>query len=173
MPLPLSCTHNHQAGVDFITNSPKSTEALKAVEGGLESYAAWKKENPESALTLESVVNIGLLLVPIPKGAKVKGNPEFVGPIKPPVVERAGQAMIDASGKQVTDRSTKKALDLIVPKAGVPEQTREASRLGFKYNVVTPTAQEQKIVETVAKLKIPQSAIALVDVICTHHRFNV
>jgi hypothetical protein len=147
-----------QSGVDFITNSPKSMEALKAAESGLESYAAWKKENPESALTLESVVNIGLLLAPVPKGAKVKGNPEFVGPIKPPVVERAGQAMIDASGKQVTDRSTKKALDLIVPKAGVPEQTREASRLGFKYNVVTPTAQEQKIVETVAKLKIPQSA---------------
>jgi len=147
-----------QSGVDFITNSPKSMEALKAAESGLESYAAWKKENPESALTLESVVNIGLLLAPVPKGAKVKGNPEFVGPIKPPVVERTGQAMIDASGKQVTDRSTKKALDLIVPKAGVPEQTREASRLGFKYNVVTPTAQEQKIVETVAKLKIPQSA---------------
>jgi hypothetical protein len=147
-----------QAGVDFITNSPKSMEALKAVEGGLESYGEWKKENPESALTLESVVNIGLLLAPVPKGVKVKGNPEFVGPIKPPAVERAGKAMIDASGKQISDRSTQKALDLIVPKTGVPEQTREVSRAGFKYNIVSPTAQEQKIVETVAKLKIPQSA---------------
>tara|TARA_R110000782_G_C14805219_1_gene412240 strand:+ start:970 stop:2739 length:1770 start_codon:yes stop_codon:yes gene_type:complete len=157
-----------QAGVDFITNSPKSMEALKAAEGGLESYGAWKKENPESALTLESVVNIALLLAPMPKGGKVKGNPEFVGPIKPTPefvgavkpagVERAGLAMINASGKQVSDRSTQKALELIVPKTGVPEQTREVSRAGFKYNIVSPTAQEQKIVETVAKLKIPQSA---------------
>lgn len=147
-----------QDGVDFLTNDPKSMEALKAVEKGAESYGEWKKENPESALTLESVVNIGLLFAPVPKGGKIKGNPEFVGPVKPPLVERAGQAMIDASGKQVTDRGTKKALDLIVPKAGVPEQTKEVSKLGFKYNVVTPTAQEQRIVDTVAKLKIPQTA---------------
>jgi hypothetical protein len=147
-----------QAGVDFLTNSPKSTEALKAVESGVESYAEWKKENPESALTLESVVNIGLLLAPVPKGVKTKANPDFVGPVKPPIVERVGRAMIDSSGKQVSDRGTQKALDLIVPKTGVPEQTKEASMFGFKYNVVKPTAQEEKIVKTVAELKIPQSA---------------
>jgi len=146
------------AGVDFIANSPKSMEALKAIEGGVESYGEWKKENPESALTLESVVNIGLLLAPVPKGGKVKGNPEFVGPAKPTVVEKAGQVLVDASGKQIKDRSTKKAMDLIVPKSGVPEQTREVSKMGFKYNVVKPTLQEQKIVDTVATLKIPQSA---------------
>lgn len=147
-----------QSGVDLIMNSEKGVEALQAVEKGAESYSSWKKDNPESALTLESVVNIALLVSPVKGGRATKGNPEFVGPTKPPVVERAGQAMIDASGKQVTDRSTKKAIDLIVPKAGVPEQTREVSRLGFKYNVVTPTAQEQRIVDTVAKLKIPQTA---------------
>ena len=147
-----------QSGVDLIMNSEKGVEALQAVEKGAESYSSWKKDNPESALTLESVVNIALLVSPVKGGRATKGNPEFVGPTKPPVVERAGQAMIDASGKQITDRSTKKAIDLIVPKAGVPEQTREVSRLGFKYNVVTPTAQEQRIVDTVAKLKIPQTA---------------
>lgn len=146
------------AGVDFITNSPKSMEALKAVEGGVESYGEWKKENPESALTLESVVNLGLLFAPVPKGGKVKGNPDFVGASKPTVTEKAGQVMIDASGKQIKDRSTKKAMDLIVPKSGVPEQTKEVSKMGFKYNVVKPTPQEQKIVETVASIKIPQSA---------------
>jgi len=147
-----------QSGVDLIMNSEKGVEALQAVEKGAESYSSWKEDNPESALSLESVVNIALLVSPVKGGRATKGNPEFVGPTKPPVVERAGQAMIDASGKQVTDRSTKKAIDLIVPKAGVPEQTREVSRLGFKYNVVTPTAQEQRIVDTVAKLKIPQTA---------------
>lgn len=147
-----------QSGVDLIMNSEKGIEALQAVEKGAEFYSSWKKDNPESALTLESVVNIALLVSPVKGGRATKGNPEFVGPTKPPVVERAGQAMIDASGKQITDRSTKKAVDLIVPKAGVPEQTREVSRLGFKYNVVTPTAQEQRIVDTVAKLKIPQTA---------------
>jgi len=147
-----------QSGVDLIMNSEKGVEALQAVEKGAEFYSSWKKDNPESALTLESVVNIALLVSPVKGGRATKGNPEFVGPTKPPVVERAGQAMIDASGKQITDRSTKKAIDLIVPKAGVPEQTREVSRLGFKYNVVTPTAQEQRIVDTVAKLKIPQTA---------------
>ncbi len=146
------------AGVDFITNSPKSMEALKAVEGGVESYGEWKKENPESALTLESVVNLGLLFAPVPKGGKVKGNPDFVGASKPTVTEKVGRVMIDASGKQIKDRSTKKAMDLIVPKSGVPEQTREVSKMGFKYNVVKPTPQEQKIVETVASIKIPQSA---------------
>ena len=144
-----------QEGVNFITNDPKSLEALKAVESGAETYGEWKKENPESALTLESVVNIGLLFAPIPRG---KGNPEFVSSVKTPVLERAGQVMVDASGKQVKDRSIKKALDLIVPKSGVPEQTKEVSKLGFKYNVIKPTAQEQKIVDTVATLKIPQSA---------------
>lgn len=144
-----------QEGVNFITNDPKSLEALKAVESGVETYGEWKKENPESALTLESVVNIGLLFAPIPRG---KGNPEFVSSVKTPVLERAGQVMVDASGKQVKDRSIKKALDLIVPKSGVPEQTKEVSKLGFKYNVIKPTAQEQKIVDTVATLKIPQSA---------------
>lgn len=157
-----------QSGVDLIMNSEKGVEALQAVEKGAESYSSWKKDNPESALTLESVVNIALLLAPMPKGGKVKGNPEFVGPIKPTPefvgavkptgVERAGLAMINASGKQVSDRSTQKALELIVPKTGVPEQTREVSRAGFKYNIVSPTAQEQRIVDTVAKLKIPQSA---------------
>lgn len=146
------------AGVDFITNSPKSMEALKAVEGGVESYGEWKKENPESALTLESVVNLGLLFAPVPKGGKVKGNPDFVGASKPTVTEKVGQVMIDASGKQIKDRSAKKAMDLIVPKSGVPEQTKEVSKMGFKYNVVKPTPQEQKIVETVASIKIPQSA---------------
>ncbi len=146
------------AGVEFITSNPKSMEALKAVEGGVESYAEWKKENPESALTLESVVNLGLLFAPVPKGAKVKGNPNFVGPSKPTVTEKVGQVMVDASGKQIKDRSTKKAMDLIVPKSGVPEQTREVSKMGFKYNVIKPTPQEQKIVDTVATLKIPQSA---------------
>jgi len=147
-----------QSGVDFIMNSDKGVEALNAVEEGAESYSKWKENNPESALTLESVVNIALLVSPVKGGKVSKGNPEFVGPIKPPVVERAGQAIVDASGKQVTDRSTKKALDLIVPKKGVPEQTREASTLGFKYNVIKPTTQEQKLVDTVAGLKIPQSA---------------
>ncbi len=146
------------AGVEFITSNPKSMEALKAVEDGAESYAEWKKENPESALTLESVVNLGLLFAPVPKGAKVKGNPKFVGPSKPTVTEKVGQVMVDASGKQIKDRSTKKAMDLIVPKSGVPEQTREVSKMGFKYNVIKPTPQEQKIVDTVATLKIPQSA---------------
>ena len=73
------------AGVEFITSNPKSIEALKAVEGGVESYGEWKKENPESALTLESVVNLGLLFAPVPKGGKVKGNPDFVGASKPNV----------------------------------------------------------------------------------------
>ena len=146
------------AGVEFITSNPKSIEALKAVEGGVESYGEWKKENPESALTLESVVNLGLLFAPVPKGGKVKGNPDFVGASKPTVTEKVGQVMIDASGKQIKDRSTKKAMDLIVPKSGVPEQTREVSKMGFKYNVIKPTLQEQKIVDTVATLKIPQSA---------------
>lgn len=147
-----------QSGVDLIMNSEKGVEALQAVEKGAESYSSWKKDNPESALTLESVVNIALLLAPVPKGGKVKGNPEFVGPVKPTGLERAGLAMINASGKQVSDRSTQKALQLIVPRTGVPEQTREVSRAGFKYNIVSPTAQEQRIVDTVAKLKIPQSA---------------
>tara|TARA_X000001382_G_scaffold47462_1_gene32127 strand:+ start:3229 stop:4965 length:1737 start_codon:yes stop_codon:yes gene_type:complete len=147
-----------KSGVDFITNSPKSIEALGAVKKGSEAYEEWKRENPETALTLESVVNVGLFFIPTPKGVKVKGNPEFVGAVQPPVLERGGRVLIDASGKQVTDRSTKKALELIVPKSGVPEQTREASKLGFNYNVVTPTAQEQKIVETVASLNIPKTA---------------
>lgn len=147
-----------QEGVDFLMNSEKSVEAFNAIQEGAESYDSWATNNPEWALTLEGIVNIALLLSPI-KGAKgTKGNPEFVGPIKPPIIERAGKAVVDASGKQITDRSTKKAYELIVPKSGVPEQTREVSKLGFKFNVVKPTVQEKKIVDTVATLKIPQSA---------------
>lgn len=147
------------AGIEMLTNSKIGISALNAIEGGADSYANWKESNPESALTLEGVVNVGLLLSP------VKGNPNFVGPIKPLVgpikpslVERVGASVLVVGGKQITDRGSKKAYELVVPKTGVPEQTREVSKVGFKYNVVKATPQEEQIVKTVADLKIPQSA---------------
>jgi hypothetical protein len=45
-----------------IFQSPGGQAALQSIQGGMESYQSWKKQNPRAAANIESVVNIASLL---------------------------------------------------------------------------------------------------------------
>jgi len=85
----------------FILNTDIGKAGLQAIEGGIESYNSFKKQNPEVAANIEAVLNIGALL-PIEKvigstgKALIKGGEKSLEAIKPvikPVSEAVGKVL--------------------------------------------------------------------------------
>ena len=52
------------AAFNWVMESPVAEEALYYAQQGAEAYSGWKERNPNSARTLESIVNVGALLTP-------------------------------------------------------------------------------------------------------------
>ena len=59
--------------VNFIADSDIGSAAIDAIKGGVETYQEWAKENPNASKTLESGVNLALVLAPVkPKPFEAK-----------------------------------------------------------------------------------------------------
>lgn len=104
-----------------ILNTELGQAGLKAIEGGVEKYNEFKKNNPEAAGNLEAVVNIASLF-PIGKGGQVAGKValrggEVVGGVVKEGAEMATKAAKRSAGKLTgTIKST--AGDIIPTKKG-------------------------------------------------------
>lgn len=110
-----------------ILKTPIGQVALRAIEGGMETWQNFKSSNPEIAKDIEAVINIGMLL-PISKVTKV-GKEAAVSALKPitePIVQfqakRAISGLDDVietaleKGIRPTVRGKKSVLDLQILK---------------------------------------------------------
>ena len=80
-------------------------QGLKVASQGLDSYSTWKKNNPQTAKDLESVVNIASLF-PIGKGAKIVGQGlEQVAKVGLKGAEKVGEK-VATGGKFITSQAT-------------------------------------------------------------------
>lgn len=89
-------------------------QGIKALQGGMEMYNAWKKENPRAAANLEGVVNIASL---IPAGKVVGGT----GKVATDVAKTAGVGIAKTGLKEGTEQALQKqikkeALEVITTK---------------------------------------------------------
>lgn len=105
---------------------------VTALEGGAESYAAWKKENPMDARDFESVVNAGLLFTP-----KVDASPvsNFIG--------KSG-TLLEESGKKSIARSKRNFVNRLIE----PEQTRDVKQEALGRTDVSPILQTATVRQT-------------------------
>lgn len=64
---------------NWYLNSETAQQGVQAAINTKEDYLAWADENPRAAANLESVVGIGLIFAPIPKGkGKVKTDKPYI-----------------------------------------------------------------------------------------------
>jgi len=88
---------------DWTMNTEGGQAAQEALDGGVEVYGKWKKENPQFAKTFESVVNVGLMLAPMKVKAKtgpVQGA--AVPSIGPPQMQNIGSKWISIGSNKAT-----------------------------------------------------------------------
>tara|TARA_R110000737_G_scaffold225540_1_gene240345 strand:+ start:983 stop:2725 length:1743 start_codon:yes stop_codon:yes gene_type:complete len=88
---------------DWTMSTEGGQAAQEALDGGVEVYGKWKKENPQFAKTFESVVNVGLMLAPMKVKAKtgpVQGA--AVPSIGPPQMQNIGSKWISIGSNKAT-----------------------------------------------------------------------
>tara|TARA_R110000744_G_scaffold369618_1_gene479895 strand:- start:109 stop:2004 length:1896 start_codon:yes stop_codon:yes gene_type:complete len=156
------------AGRAFVSTDLGQT-GLQAAMQGIDKWTAFKEENPRAARNIESVVNIGLLAVPIkgkPKvkvaGVEVKPSP-LNGGTWLTEIGHGGEKLIESGIKTATARRSAYIDDLILPKQTMPvlknqvPRTQQTPILQSKIYTLSPTeraiAQEVKKVPTVSSKK--------------------
>lgn len=137
------------AGWQFLTETDAGKAAGEAIKGGVEQWQEFKTENPQAAKTVESALNIGILLAP----AKVKAQ------AKPTVLGKGAEKLGKVAGKQIAKERNKFVGDLIAPKKTPKVKLAEVSRTQeagvgpFKRSVVSLSPREQQIAAEVKRVK--------------------
>ena len=124
-------------------------DAADIVKGGVNYYKGWKKENPNAAKTLESAVNIGVLLAP------VKGKPTA----KPNILSRTAQKIEGSATKSSMKARSEFVGKLIAPKKTIKVLEKEVARTAeegigiFRKNVTQLSPAEKLMSKEVSKIK--------------------
>lgn len=124
-------------------------DAADIVKGGVDYYKGWKKENPNAAKTLESVVNIGVLLAP------VKGKPTA----KPTILGKTATKVKGSATKSSTKARSEFIGKLIAPKKTVKVLEKEVARTAeegigiFRKNITQLSPAEKLMAKETAKIK--------------------
>lgn len=138
-----------KAGWDTLTKTEIGKVATQAIEGGLNEWNKFKQANPQEAKTIESAVNIGILLAPV----KVKAKAE------PTVLGKTADILGQKAGKQIATQRKEFAERLISPKKTAKVLTEETARttekgIGpLKRSVVELSPREKLVASEVNKLK--------------------
>jgi len=138
------------SGFKKLLASKGGQAGMQALSEGIESYQAFKQKNPRTARNLESVVNIGDLML-LARGTTI-GKPLAK------VAVRTGESLI-ASG----ERGIGSKLDDFVRKLVRPEQTKKVkeAQVGrttetgigpFKTSIIAPTPQELSAENAIKKI---------------------
>jgi len=136
-------------GWNWLTETGVGEAAGDAIKGGVEEYGKFKENNPQAAKTLESVINVGLLLAPV----KSKAN------ASPTVLGKAAAATGKAASKQLAKNKSTFVQDLISPtktkkvKEAEVARTVESGVGPFKRSIITPTTREAEVASEVLKIK--------------------
>jgi len=132
-------------GLHTIANTDVGKVGMQAINSGIDAWKGFKKNYPNAAKDIESVINVGLLLYPA-RGKDV--GPSMLG--------ESGQAFSDLAKSQAKAKTNKNLFDIIRPiptgKQAIEnvKQTIESKRLGIK--TLKPTNQEKQIVEAVKSI---------------------
>lgn len=134
---------------DWVSTSEFGQYVGEELKANVNAYKTIKEKFPQEAKTLESVVNIGLLMAPAK--TKAKAEPSILGK-GANVIEKSGRA--SAATKRtdfVTDLiSPVKTKKVLTEEAG---RTVEQGRGIFKHNVVTPSPHEKVVASQVERIK--------------------
>ena len=125
---------------------------LRRLQEGQESYDAFAEENPRAARNIESVVNTALAFAPIGQGvgagAAASGRQTFVG--------KVGEAIKTRGAQQTQQQKTQFLQDLVTPKQTAKVRAEQVGRTTeegiLATKQVTPSAQEARIIDEVAKV---------------------
>lgn len=90
-------------GVNWATSTDAGQAALSAAQNGIESYNAWKSENPVAAAKFESAVELGTFFAPPAKRAAMPPSTKVV----PPAHVKAANVAQEQVSKLKTYFSTK------------------------------------------------------------------
>ena len=125
--------------LDSITTSVVADKAVEALQGGVKSYSEFKKNNPNAARDIESVVNIGTFLVPIKARANAAPSP----------LVNAADALKLRADNQILKSKEKYLSTIITPKKTeevlMEEAKRSTTKKGlFGETVVTPLSRDEQ-----------------------------
>lgn len=128
-------------------NTKIGQKAVDALARGFESYGKFKQENPSTARTVESIINIGLLFAPI----KTKTPTTTVTPVGKAAIGLEKRAIAQVERKQVTsvDDLISPAPTKAVREAGVLRTTEEGV---LKIKQVALSQSEKAISKEVQKI---------------------
>jgi hypothetical protein len=136
-----------KSSVNAVLNTEVGAKALQALEGGMGKYEEMKKSDPELFKTIESAINIPLILLPSLNASPVKG-----------VLSNTGKKLITLGeeGKRV---SKAKFIDDLI----YPEQTAKVAQAGLANTtvqgrflqkaVVAQTPDEKDIAKLLLEIK--------------------
>lgn len=155
------------SGINYVTTSPAMKPAIEALKEGADSYAKWKRDNPVSAIELESVVNIGTFLLP-PTSPTRRTIAPSVTPEDPLLtklskaaqgyVEQASQSLKGQAAKQIDKRKKAKAYQYVMPTQIKEDRIKDVQgRTFFKDAKLTPDKLEAETIDYVASLDINPS----------------
>lgn len=140
------------AGHAFL-NTPVGLKGLEAAKGGVEKWTEFKAEHPRAARNIESVVNIGLMFVPIKGKPKIKvgGTTTSPSPLNGGTwlteIGHAGEKIVQSGLNTAAKRKAAYVDDLVLPKPSVAAAeaqvpgTVEGGILRQKKYVLNPAEQ--------------------------------
>lgn len=136
-------------GWKILTETDLGKAAGEALKGGVEQWNEFKQENPQTAKTIESSVNIGLILAP----AKTKAH------AKPTVLAKTSKKIGKVTAKQISAKRSQFVGELIRPKSTPAirlEETARTKEIGrglFKRSVVELSPRQKEIMTEVKRIK--------------------
>ena len=137
-------------GWEWTMNTEGGQEAQEAFAGTVEDYKEWKKNNPDKAGLFESVVNTGLVLMPV----RFKNK---LGPVEgSQFATKRSEQLISSALK--SEKNTKKLdLERMLAPAVTEKNVKGASTIKgptqLKRPVLGFTASEKEVIDYLASLK--------------------
>jgi hypothetical protein len=140
-----------KSGLKNTAQSVLSTDigraGLSAAKEGIDTYNAWAAENPRIAKDLESVVNIGLTLVPA-KGKKAPSKSTMIGDIGEASVKSGSKSRIAARSEFIDDL----VLPLGTPSVKAEQALRTTERGALLKQTYNLSPLERDVAETVKSI---------------------
>jgi len=130
--------------VNRLLNTELVAKAVQAFQGGADSYAQFKKDNPLDARDIETVINTTLLFAPTPKASPESGS-----------FSRLGELSAKSGEKSVIKSKERFVNDLIKPVE--TQKTREAELPLTEISPVLQTATVRQTADEIATAKLVKS----------------
>ena len=139
-------------GYKWLANTDSGEFIGEVLDKGIDEWQGFKDKNPQSAKTVESVVNLGAIFAPTKVRAKK-------GPL--PILQDAANKIDDIAINQAANKKRAFVEQLIRPKQTPAVKAKEALRTEqvglFNKNVVKLTQREAQIADQVQKLGVSNS----------------